>query len=59
MELILILLTSCIMSALFGAFFMLGVYVGHKQKQGVKASDLTQENVKFLEDLGKWVGFNG
>ena len=47
------------MSALFGAFFMLGVYVGRKQKQGVKASDLTQENVKFLEDLGKWVRFNG
>ena len=47
------------MSALFGAFFILLVYVGRKQKQGVKASDLTKENVKFLEDLGKWVGFNG
>ena len=58
MEIILILLTSAIMGALFMGFFMLGYYVRGK-KTSEDGLTLTENNKEYVEEMMRWRNYGG
>ena len=58
MEIILIILTSCILSGSYTAAFFIGKYFGKKSKPEGNIR-LTENNANLIKDIGEWLMYDG